>query len=93
MNPIDRYQADIASGKTSRDSAQLLVLEKLSELQQEINSLPANSPAWWRRALSSLSARDQRGHNFKGLYLWGGVGRGKTYLMDLFYCCVADDRK
>ena len=29
----------------------------------------------------------------KGLYLWGDVGRGKTYLMDLFYACLPDEGK
>ena len=29
----------------------------------------------------------------KGLYLWGGVGRGKTYLMDTFYKCLPGERK
>ena len=29
----------------------------------------------------------------KGLYFWGGVGRGKTYLMDLFYQCLPEQRK
>lgn len=29
----------------------------------------------------------------KGLYVWGGVGRGKTYLMDLFYECVPGSKK
>ncbi|MFT4995143.1 MAG: cell division protein ZapE, partial [Paraglaciecola sp.] len=29
----------------------------------------------------------------KGLYLWGDVGRGKTFLMDLFYDCLPDEGK
>jgi cell division protein ZapE len=29
----------------------------------------------------------------KGLYLWGDVGRGKTYLMDMFYDCLPDEGK
>jgi cell division protein ZapE len=31
--------------------------------------------------------------NIKGLYLWGGVGRGKTYLMDVFYQCLPGEKK
>jgi hypothetical protein len=50
MNPIDRYQSDIASGKTSRDFAQLQVLEKLSELQKRSTLYP-------RVALHGGSAR------------------------------------
>ena len=73
----DVYQ-HLASGETSRDLAQLQVLEKLNELQEEINGLPASSPAWWQRTLNSLSARDPRGHAIKGLYLWVGVGRGES---------------
>lgn len=29
----------------------------------------------------------------KGLYMWGGVGRGKTWMMDMFYDALTNDRK
>ncbi len=36
---------------------------------------------WWQRILSPSAGRQAP----RGLYLWGGVGRGKTLLMDIFY--------
>jgi cell division protein ZapE len=36
---------------------------------------------------------DQTQQTFQGLYLWGDVGRGKTFLMDLFYDCLPDEGK
>ncbi|MDX1735865.1 MAG: cell division protein ZapE, partial [Halioglobus sp.] len=42
----------------------------------------------WLRRLRSESLEPER-----GLYLWGGVGRGKTYLMDTFFECLPFDNK
>jgi len=40
-----------------------------------------------------FGVEERRNVGTRGIYLWGGVGRGKTYLMDLFYDCLPFERK
>jgi len=39
------------------------------------------------------SPRGKQASMVQGLYMWGGVGRGKTYLMDIFFDCLPSKRK
>ena len=50
------------------------------------STLNPNATTFWGRNLLSPEVP-------KGLYLWGGVGRGKTFLMDAFYACLPYRRK
>jgi cell division protein ZapE len=82
VRPLQRYQADIAAGTHQEDPQQRAVLEQLDRLWQALVDYQAKrQPArsWWRRLLPAQAQAP------KGIYLWGGVGRGKTYLMDVFY--------
>lgn len=74
MTPLERsFRKHIEEGGFELDPAQIAVLPELYRLQQE---LEAPRPFWRRRF-----RRDPP----KGVYLWGGVGRGKTFLMDFWF--------
>lgn len=81
MTPSQRYQADLGRQGFHHDVAQQQAVAMLQSLYQ---GLLAPAPAFpvWKRLLG------QRARPVKGLYLWGGPGRGKTYLMDCFYECL-----
>ena len=73
------YQALAAAGELRPDAAQVAVVERLDAL-----ALALVAPV----AKPGLLARWRGGEPVaapKGLYIWGGVGRGKSMLMDLFY--------
>ena len=45
------------------------------------------------RWLQTMMGRQKSRRLIKGIYFWGGVGRGKTFLMDIFYQCLPTERK
>jgi cell division protein ZapE len=80
------YAARIAQGGLQPDPAQEEAVALLEDLRQRIE---ANNGGG--RGLSWLFRRTPRPE--RGLYLWGGVGRGKSMLMDLFYEALGTDQK
>ena len=85
--PSQRYAAGIARGDWQDDPAQRAVLRELDRLHGEL-SAPAAAPGLLGRLLGGHGPAAPR-----GLYLWGGVGRGKTFLVDLFYEGLATEQK
>jgi cell division protein ZapE len=83
------YAREIAKRGFTSDPAQLVAVAKLERLRAEIVS-EASTPLG-KRLLRGLT-RDN-GNAPKGVYLWGGVGRGKTWLMDLFYSSLTISQK
>ena len=76
---IARYEALIAAGELRADPEQAAAAARLARLQAELEATPASSGI-----LSRLFARKPAAAP-RGVYLWGGVGRGKSMLMDLFH--------
>jgi cell division protein ZapE len=77
------YKQALATHHFHADKAQQLALAQLETLRAQ---LLANAPAGFS-LLRRLGGKPKPGG---GLYLWGGVGRGKTWLMDLFYDSLGD---
>jgi cell division protein ZapE len=76
---LDAYLALVAKGELNPDSDQRIAAERLDRLATE---LAAPAPGRVARLLGARLARP------RGVYLWGGVGRGKSMLMDLFHATV-----
>ena len=78
------YLDRLAEGGFDADSAQLSAVDKLDDLRRRLSaSRPAGSSPL-RRWFGGLVRRPAREPE-RGVYLWGDVGRGKTWLMDLFF--------
>ncbi len=77
------YEARVAAGRLEPDAAQRGVLPVLDRLVRELAAAPAPAPqknGWLARLRGAAPAPAPA---VRGLYLWGGVGRGKSMLMDL----------
>ena len=80
--PIHAYRDHRAAGRLKHDPAQLLAVEKLQSLHAMVKNYQPNA----KQGLLSLFHRRREIQTApNGLYLYGGVGRGKSMLMDLFY--------
>ena len=81
-SPSEIYQSLVESGSIDPDSEQQKAILELTKLWEQINT----SPNWYDKLLGRSEAP-------RGVYMWGGVGRGKTFLMDIFFDSLNFDRK
>ncbi|RLR06947.1 cell division protein ZapE [Hafnia alvei] len=93
------YQQALDAGDYQPDAVQRQTVEALTVIQQALiereRSTPVAESRGLRGRLQSLlgkpAAKPQE--PVQGLYMWGGVGRGKTWLMDLFFHSIPSERK
>lgn len=83
---IARYEALIASGELRPDPEQAAAAERLDQLQRDLESTSQS-----RSRLARLFSKKPPAP--RGIYMWGGVGRGKSMLMDLFHDTLQIRRK
>lgn len=85
MTPLEYYFSQCKQGIIVEDAQQLAVLQTLQKIYKNL------IVEYQRRSRPFAVFRQPR--LVHGLYLWGGVGIGKTYLMDSFYDCLVFTKK
>ena len=85
ISPAERYTQALASGQFLPDQEQAQAVHELDRVWQELIQRFKASKKAFRRFRRQTAP--------KGVYMWGGVGRGKTWLMDQFYESVPFRRK
>ena len=95
-SPIEQYHNDQQQSGFSADISQANAIEHLQRLYVDLctpergQSRPIQ---WPQRITAWVGGKPKKEMAAKGLYFWGGVGRGKTYLMDVFYQCLPFESK
>ncbi|CCW30620.1 conserved hypothetical protein [Xenorhabdus nematophila F1] len=97
ITPSSLYQSALSEGQYQPDDVQRNTVARLDILHRDLlNTRSAHSPQsnGLKGILDKLFGRTSVQYRpVQGLYMWGGVGRGKTWLMDMFYQSLPTDRK
>ncbi|WKE66063.1 cell division protein ZapE [Gallaecimonas kandeliae] len=91
MTPWQRYQADLARPDFMHDAAQENAVRHLQRLYEDFCARDQQQTKGLKGLWQKLAGKPKAA--VKGLYFWGGVGRGKTYLVDTFFDCLPTERK
>lgn len=87
-NLIQTYDALAAAGEITRDPAQEACLPALEDIRSHLDTAPVR-----KRGILGGLFHSKPEEVPQGLYLWGGVGRGKSMLMDLFVDSLETEKK
>lgn len=98
MSPLARYQQALEKGEFQPDAVQLDAMTRLDGIYQALTRVQPGSAQPAKGLFGKLNKLMGKGKTeapaaARGLYMWGGVGRGKTWLMDMFFQAIPGERK
>lgn len=82
MTPLEKYQDALSNGSIVEDTQQRCVVKELERIYHQLQDPPSKIAGWLGRHKT-----------VDGLYVWGSVGAGKTFLIDLFYDCITVSKR
>ena len=91
LSPRRRYDRDIQSGLLVPDDAQSRAIDHTERLFRDLLDSPSRKSTGLVQKVLRLNKSKPR--PVRGIYLWGRVGRGKTYIIDTFFGCLDTRRK
>ncbi|WP_312585604.1 cell division protein ZapE [Atlantibacter sp.] len=97
LSPTSRYLQALQDKSHQPDEVQREAVSRLDAIYQALTTKHAEPPQeqGLKAAFSKLLGKRPSASPapVRGLYMWGGVGRGKTWLMDMFYHSLPGERK
>ncbi|MFG6077591.1 cell division protein ZapE [Erwinia sp. OPT-41] len=97
-SPLALYQRALENGEYQPDDIQREAVTRLDGIYQALSRREPAAAAPTKGLFGRLNKLMGKGKNepqtpVRGLYMWGGVGRGKTWLMDMFFQAILGERK
>ncbi|AUX74074.1 cell division protein ZapE [Erwinia pyrifoliae] len=98
MSPLALYQQALDNGEYQPDDVQHAAIIRLDGIYQALSharppSAPAGTGLFGKLHKLLAKSKTDIQTPARGLYMWGGVGRGKTWLMDMFFRAIPGERK
>ena len=84
MTPLEHFTYLVDKNIITEDNEQLAVVKKLQQLYEQLTEAENKS------LIKKLTSKRKQ---IKGFYLWGGVGTGKTFMMDNFFNALPFNKK
>ena len=91
MTPMQRYLSELEGGELEPDAAQRRAVEHTQRLYDSLLEHAPVGAGIWQRIAAWVKA--PRRVPVRGLYLWGGVGRGKTHIVNTLHASLPFSNK